>query len=40
MIVKVVSMHAALGLSVHASLLWTYEQLSDSLSGGVRLPAD
>jgi len=32
--------HTALGLSVHASLLCTYEQQSNSLSGGVRLPAD
>jgi len=38
--VKVVSVHVALGLSVHASLLCMYEQQSNSLSGGVRLPAD
>ena len=33
-------MHAALGLSVHASLSCTYEQHSNSLSGGVQLLAD
>jgi len=32
--------HGALGLSVHACLLCMYEQQSNSLSGGVRLPAD
>jgi len=38
--VKVVSVHAALGLSVHASVLCTYEQQSNSLSGDIRMPAD